>query len=195
MSAVAAGGYPFGLEVDGPQPQNRLSVLLRILYVIPQVIVMYFITLAAGIVGFVAWLMILFTGKYPGGMANFSVGALRWSLRVNGYMFLLTDKYPPFSLDAMADYPVRFDGTVAVEGRNRLTCFFRYFMIIPHIIVLALVLVAAEVCLLISWFVALFTGSVPPGLHTFLAGTLRWASRVNAYYLLLTDEYPPFSLS
>jgi hypothetical protein len=190
-----AGGYPFGLEVDDPQPQNRLSVLLRIFYVIPQIIVMYFIMLAAGIVGIVAWLMILFTGKYPGGMANFSVGAMRWSNRVSGYMFLLTDKYPPFSLDAVADYPVRFDGTVALDGRNRLTCFFRYFMIIPHIIVLALVGIAAEVVLLIAWFVALFTGSVPPGLHTFLAGTLRWSARVNAYYLLLTDEYPPFSLS
>jgi hypothetical protein len=128
-------------------------------------------------------------------MANFSLGAARWSARVSGYMFLLTDKYPPFSLDAMADYPVRFDGTVAIDGRNRLTSFFRYFMIIPHIIVLWLVLIAAEVVLLISWFVALFTGSVPPGLHTFLAGTLRWMSRVNAYTMLLTDEYPPFSLS
>jgi hypothetical protein len=163
--------------------------------VIPQAIVLYLISLVASIVGLIAWFVILFTGKYPGGMANFSLGAARWSARVSGYMFLLTDKYPPFSLDAMADYPVRFDGTVAIDGRNRLTCFFRYFMIIPHIIVLWLVLIAAEVVLLISWFVALFTGSVPPGLHTFLAGTLRWMSRVNAYTMLLTDEYPPFSLS
>src|SRR6185369_3743614 len=121
-----AGGYPFGLEVDGPQPQNRLSVLLRIIYVIPHLIALAFIMLALAVVSLIAWVVILVTGKYPAGMANFALGAMRWGNRVVGYYLLLTDQYPPFSLDAMAAYPVRFDGTVQIDGRNRVTCFFRY---------------------------------------------------------------------
>ena len=68
-------------------------------------------------------------------------------------------------------------------------------MIIPHAIILYFIQIAAQVVVFISWFIALFTGSVPPGLHTFVAGYQRWNLRYTAYALLLTDQYPPFSLS
>lgn len=194
-SAGMSGAFPFGLEVDGPQPQNRLSVLLRIIFAIPQLIVLYFLGAIAGIVAFIAWLVILITGKYPGGMINFATGVLRWGIRVGGYMALLTDKYPPFSLEDDANYPIRFSGTGQVDGRNRLTCFFRVLMIIPHIIVLYVLGIIAEIAIFIGWIAALITGSVPGGIHNFVAGVLRWAARVEAYYYLLTDEYPPFSMS
>lgn len=193
--AVADGGYPFGLEVDGPQPQNRLSVLLRIIYAIPHLIILALLGVAAEVITVIAWLVILITGKYPGGMANFVLGAMRWGARSYGYMFLLTDKYPPFSLEATADYPIRFDGTVAIDGRNRVTVFFRVLMAIPHLIILYVLTLVAEVVGFIAWIVGLFTGRVPDGLHTFLAGWLRWELRAVAYYALLTDEYPPFSMS
>lgn len=193
--AADSGSFPFGLEVDGPQPQNRLSVLLRVLYAIPQIIVLYLVTLVASLIGLIAWFAILFTGKYPGGMVNFAVGAQRWQSRTSGYLYLLTDKYPPFSLEDDPAYPVRLIANPQLEGRNRLTCFFRYLMVIPHAIVLGIVGIVASVLLLVAWLVTLFMGSVPAGIHTFLEGTLRWSTRVSAYMMLLTDEYPPFSLN
>ena len=111
------------------------------------------------------------------------------------YIYLTTGVYPPFAMGPLDSYPARLSGSGETEARNRLTVFFRIFMIIPHIIVLYLVSIAASVVLLIAWFVALFTGSVPVGLHNFLVGTVRWSTRVNLYASLLTDQYPPFSLN
>jgi len=194
MSA-AAPAYPIGLEIDAPAPQNRLSVLLRCFYMIPHAIALMFVGIAANAVAVIAWFAILFTGKYPEGMLNFSVGALRWQVRATGYMWLMTDKYPPFSLEEDSAYPLRLVGSGQVEGRNRLTCFFRPLMALPHLIVLGILFVVGYVVLVVAWFAALFGGSVPQGLHDFMAGLGRWYTRVSAYAMLLTDEYPPFSLS
>ncbi len=133
------GAYPFGLEVDEPMPQNRLSVLLRIFYIIPHIIVLYFLGLAAGVIYVISWFAILFTGGYPGGMMNFMVNVLHWQTRVSGYVYLLTDKYPPFSMGPDGAYPVRLLAMGQLEGRNRLTTFWpiRYILVIPHLIVLA----------------------------------------------------------
>jgi hypothetical protein len=128
-------------------------------------------------------------------MLTFVIGALRWTTRVSAYCLLLTDKYPPFSLDDDSAYPVRLSATEQVEGRNRLTTLFRIIMIIPHYIIISVLGYAAWIVALIGWFAALFTGTVPAGLHSFLAGYTRWNARYMAYALLITDEYPPFSLT
>jgi hypothetical protein len=190
-----APAYPIGVQADPPQAQNRLSVLLRIIYAIPHNIITGLLMSVAGIITVLAWFAILFTGKYPEGMQKFVVSALHWQTRYAGYIYLLTDKYPPFALGPDDAYPVRLAAEEQVEGRNRLTVFFRYFMLIPHIIVLYFIGLAACVVILISWFSALFTGNVPEGMHNFLTGALRWGTRVGAYALLLTDQYPPFSLN
>lgn len=193
MSSIPAY-YPVTLDVAPVSPQGRLTVLFRIFMVIPHQIVLYFLQIAALVITLIAWFAILFTGKYPVGMYGFVVGYLRWSTRVSAYSALLTGAYPPFSLDESMDYPVRVGVQPQLDGRNRLTVFFRLFMIIPHAIVLYLVSIAAVFALVAAWFVALFTGAVPEGIHKFLAGVTRWSTRVNAYALLLTDQYPPFSL-
>jgi hypothetical protein len=190
-----APAYPFSLDVDPPAPQSRLSVLLRIIFLIPQIIVVGLLGVVTGIITLIAWVLILITGAYPAGMASFVINWLHWATRVNGYAMLLTDKYPPFSMGEDPAYPVRTGATAQIEGRSRLTVFFRMLMAIPHLIILYFLQIAAQVVLLISWFIALFTGSVPPGLHTFLVGYQRWNLRATAYYLLLTDEYPPFNLN
>ncbi len=190
-----APAYPFGLEVDGPAPQGRLTVFFRLFMLIPHAIILEFIGLATGVVAIIAWFAILCTGKYPAGLLSFSVNALHWQTRYSGYSGLLTGAYPPFAMGPDAKYPVRLLAEGQETGRNRLTVFFRYFMIIPHIIVLYFVLIAAAVVLLIAWIAALFTGSVPAGMHNFLTGVLRWQTRLTAYAGLLTDQYPPFSLS
>jgi len=94
----------------------------------------------------------------------------------------------------MADYPITLD--VQFPDRlSRLTTFFRYFMVIPQMIVLAFVEIAASVVLFISWWAILFIGRYPRWAFDFIAGYLRWITRVNGYYYFLTDKYPPFSMS
>jgi ABC-type multidrug transport system permease subunit len=94
----------------------------------------------------------------------------------------------------MADYPITLD--VQFPDRlSRLTTFFRFFMVIPQMIVLAFVEIAASVVLFISWWAILFIGRYPRWAFDFIAGYLRWITRVNGYYYFLTDKYPPFSMS
>ena len=192
---MSSGAYPVTLEVDDPQPQNRLSVLIRIIFAIPALLFGIVIGIGLQIVGIIAWFVILFTGKYPAGMLNFTEGGLRYSARLCGYLYLLTDKMPSFSLDADPSYPVRLAVQGQIEGRNRLTCFFRLIMAIPHYIILGILNYVIGVVVFVAWLMALFTGSVAPGLHNFIAGYVRWTLRAQAYAMLVTDEYPPFSLN
>jgi ABC-type multidrug transport system fused ATPase/permease subunit len=76
--------------------------------------------------------------------------------------------------------------------RNRLTVFFRLLLAIPHLIVVLLWGIVAELAVLVAWFAALFTGRVPDGVHNFIASWLRYSTRVTAYVFLLADPFPPF---
>jgi hypothetical protein len=91
--------YPITFNAEYPAKLSRLSTFFRCLLVIPQSFVLYFISIAAGVVIFISWWAILFTGRYPKGLFDFIAGYMRWSTRVNGYSSLLTDEYPPFSMD------------------------------------------------------------------------------------------------
>jgi hypothetical protein len=91
--------YPITFGAKYPEKMSRLTTFFRLILVIPQCIVLYFVSIAACIVAFIAWWAILFTGKYPKGMFDFFSGYMRWATRVNSYTYLLTDKYPPFSMD------------------------------------------------------------------------------------------------
>ena len=188
-----AGGYSVQLEVDGPAPQGRLSILFRVILAIPHVIILEFLTLALGLVSLFAWFTILFTGRFPMGMLRFATGCSRWSARANAYVSLLTSVYPPFSLDEEADYPVRLIVDEQVENRSRLSAFFRIILVIPHAIVLYFLGIIAMFALFAAWITGIVLGRVPEGLHGFIAGVTRWSERVNVYGSLLVDEYPPFS--
>jgi hypothetical protein len=91
----------------------------------------------------------------------------------------------------MSTYPVVYHQTPAVE-RSRLTVFFRFIMVIPHLIWSALYGFAAEIVIFLAWFAILFTGRYPPGMYEFVAGYLRFSTRLLAYMFLVTDEFPPF---
>jgi len=115
---VVTEGYPVQFEVDPPAAQNRLSIFFRWLLVIPHVIVLNFLGLAAGVVITFAWFTIVFAGRFPAGMLRFTIGFSRWAARANAYGTLLTDRYPPFSMEEEPDYPVRVadPGAKRVEG-------------------------------------------------------------------------------
>lgn len=93
------GTEPALFAVSRPVERNRLTCALRIIWAIPAIIVVYFIEIGLGVVSFIAWFVVLFTGQWPEGMRKFVIDALRWIHRVSSYIFLLTDEYPPFSTE------------------------------------------------------------------------------------------------
>jgi hypothetical protein len=116
---------------------------------------------------------------------------MRWRVRALAYVMLLRDDYPPFG---DAPYPASIEIVDPTGPRDRLTVGLRIFLIIPHLIVLFFLAFGWWITSFIAWLLILFTGEYPPGLSDFGVGVLRWLLRVETY-MLLVDEYPPFSLS
>ncbi len=196
----AQGDYPVTLTFDSPETIARWRPLVHWLLAIPHLLILSVIQQVAQILAFIAWFAALFTGRIPGGLQKPIAMYLRYNARVTTYLLFQREEYPPFAFDIPFADPgddarVRVDVAPAVENRNRLTIFFRLFMAIPQLLVLVFVWIAAVVVVIIGWFAVIILGRWPTGLNDFLIGVLRWSTRVSAYLYLLTDEYPPFSLS
>jgi hypothetical protein len=161
----------------------------------PQWIVVLFVFLAAYIAVWVASIAIIFTRRYPPGLFNFAAGAIRWGNRVLGYSRLMTEQYPPFSLDEEPSYPVRTQIAYPEAGIARWRPFFQFWMAIPHLFVLGFLGGAANFAFFIAAIAILFTGKYPQGLFDFVVGVMRWQTRVSAYLFLMTEQYPPFELA
>lgn len=129
MSYPAAGttvsevSSPLEVRFSIPEQQSRVTVLFRIFMVIPQIVVLYFVGIAAGVVALIGWGGALFTGRLPGFAVEFLSGFVRWEARVLAYTFVLTGTCPPFSLQPVADYPI--DTWVETGRLNRLSVLFR----------------------------------------------------------------------
>lgn len=149
---------------------------------------------AAGITSIISWFAIVFTGKQPRGLWDFTLMYTKWRANASAYTGLLRDEYPPFGTGDSA-YPVTFEVGDFPEERDRVSVGFRIFLLIPHAIVLLFIGIAWFFTAVIGWFAILFTGSYPEGLYNFAIGYMRWSMRVSAYALLMRDEYPPFSLN
>ncbi len=145
----------------------------------------------ASVVAVIAWFAILFTGRFPDGLWNLAAFYLRWRVRAVAYLTLLRDEYPPFGDEP---YPAELILPKPTDPRNKLTVAFRIFLAIPQFIVVGFLGLAWGITTIIAWFSILFTGNYPSGLYDFGVGVLRWSTRVEAYVLLLRDEYPLFSL-
>ncbi|MGB6895106.1 MAG: DUF4389 domain-containing protein [Dehalococcoidia bacterium] len=197
--------YPIAYRVDPPEgDRNRLTVGFRLILAIPHLFLVGGPGLGiglgsdrTGVLGSVAgllavfnWFVIVFTGRANRQMFELQQLYLRWRARALAYTALLRDEYPPFG---DGDYPVSFEFPAVVENRNRWTVGFRLILVIPQLIVLIFLLLAWLVTAVIGWFAVLFTGRYPDGLWRFGEGVMRWVLRVEAYLLLLRDEYPPFS--
>lgn len=188
--AAQAGSYAARLEIDYPESLDRLTTLLRLIWVMPIGVVAATINASLTIP---TLLMILFRQRYPRWWFDFSRELTRFSTRIGAYLMLLTDRYP--STEDEQSVHLDLDYPDAVRDLNRWLPLVKWILALPHYIVLALLAVAAIVAILIAWFAILFTGRYPQGLFNFVVGVNRWALRVNAYaFLLVTDEYPPFSL-
>jgi hypothetical protein len=179
---------PVLVAFAGPAPQSRLTVAFRIFLAIPQLIVLWLLGVAAGVITIIGWFGAVFTGRLPVFAADFLTGYLRWLSRVYAYNYLLTDVYPPFTLDD-ADYPVRLAVT---PGRlNRLAVLFRFFLLIPCWIVQAVVSYGAlTIFMFVTWLIVLVTGQMPDAIHQGLAAVLRYQVRTLGFATMLTSAYP-----
>jgi Domain of unknown function (DUF4389) len=192
--------YPATLEVDRADRIANWRPIVQWLLAIPHWAILNALQDLSGIIAIISWFTILFTGRLPETLANLQGLIIRYGNRTYAYAGFLREEYPPFTFetDAPADPgsypPVRTGFVSELENRNRLTVGFRIILVIPQVIVLAVLVVAALVALVIAFFAVLFTGRWPDGLRSFVVGVMRWGTRVSAYFLLLTDTYPPFSL-
>ncbi len=212
--AIHPAGYAARLEVDYPEELDRLTTFFRLIWIIPIGIILALLSAGGGggtateageIAGnsgggimaglaIATALMIVFRQRYPRWWFDFARELVRFSARVGAYFMLLTDQYPSTveeqSVHLEIDYPdVKRD-------LNRWLPLVKWFLAIPHYIVLALLAIIALFAVVFTWFAILRTGRYPRGLFDFVVGVGRWGLRVQAYaFLLVTDQYPPFSLS
>jgi hypothetical protein len=191
-----AAPYPVTFDAVYPERLSRLSTFFRLLLFIPIAIFWAVVGAAvfsgtAGAVAVASWLAILVRGRIPRWLFDFQVALYRWSNRALGYLFLLTDRYPPFEGDWVISYDVRYPERLA---RWKLL-FWKMITAIPHFIILVFLGLAAMIVTVIAWFFILIAGRYPRGMYGYVAGVMRWNARVQAYVLSLTDEYPPFNLS
>jgi hypothetical protein len=191
--------YPVTLEFDPPEQIARWRPFVHWLLAIPHYLVLLAIQIVAFVVAVIAWFAILFTGRLSYSFAGILTMAVRYQTRVTMYVYFLREEYPQFDIDATpadpgVDTRLRVSSEPALENRNRLTTAFRFILAIPHWIVLAALGYAVGIVALIAAFAVLFTGRWPTGLRDFVVRYERWYVRVGGYSMLLTDEYPPFSL-
>jgi hypothetical protein len=205
---------PYPVSV-GAEPayanRNRLTTFFRLLLAIPHVVLAGGVGFAfgartdnrsaggeGGLLGAVAvflaivsWFTLVFAGTHIAGIRQFTAFYLRWRVRAVSYLMLLADPYPPFG---DGPYPAAIEILEPIGPRNRLSIALRLLYVIPHVIVLLFVLLAWGLTTIAAWVLILFTGTYPKALFDFGVGAMRWRLRVEAYVLLMVDDYPPFSL-
>jgi len=189
-------GYPgsdplMSFDIEYPESLSRWKLFVKWLLAIPHFVVLWLLSWAFIVVACIAWFAILITGRFPRGLWDFMLFYMRWSARVTTYATTYQrDEYPPFG---DAPYPVRLDLEYPVS-LSRWKIFLKWLFIIPNVFVLSFVGFAAGIAVIIAWVAILLTGKYPRGLFDFVTGTYRWAHRAGAYFFLMTDRYPPFSL-
>ena len=172
----------------GTAQQSRVTVIFRIILAIPQFIVLFFLGIAAFVVAVIGWFAALVTGQLPELAHTFLGGVIRWEIRVSAYMFLLTDAYPPFSLEDV-DYPVRT--ILPARGPlNRVSVFFRIILVIPAGVFAQIVEYGLTAPLsFVMWIVVIVTGRMPPSLYDTYSSLLRYLARLHAWFSMVTSEY------
>jgi len=202
--------YPATLSVDYPdRGLNRLTSFFRLIVIIPIAFLLFlvdgsafrwgqenmwtFVFTAGGVLFLATMLMLVFKQKYPRWWFDWNIALTKFSARVAAYLALLRDEYPSTDEDQAVHIEIPYPD--AKKDLNQWLPLVKWFLAIPHYIVLFFLFIAAVFVVIITWFAILFTGRYPKGFFDFVVGVMRWSLRVYAYAALLTtDRYPPFTL-
>jgi len=212
--AAATAPYPARLEIDYPEKLDRLTTAFRLIWIIPIVVIVDLLSATGGtrvvtetgetisrsgggIMGGLAAataLMILVRQGYPRWWFDFAREMTRFSARVTAYGALLTDAYPSTVDEQSVHFEIDYPDVE--RDLNRWLPLVKWLLAIPHILVLIVLAILAVFAVIVAWFAILATARYPKSLFDFVVGVGRWSLRVQAYaFLLVTDRYPPFSLS
>jgi Domain of unknown function (DUF4389) len=208
--------YPARLESRLDPELSRWLWLVKWLLLIPHFIALFFLWIGFFFVTVGAFFAILFTGRYPRRMFDFNVGILRWTWRVSyyGYSALGTDRYPPFTLAAVPDYPATLEVDYPERLSRGLVLIKWWLLAIPHYIITGVFVGGGTwlasrstdaqwsggggglvgLLVLVAAIILAVTGTYPRPLMDFVLGMDRWVLRLVAYAGLMTDTYPPFRL-
>ena len=208
--------YPVHVYADLQPEASRWLWLVKWLLLIPHLVVLVFLWIAFVVLSVVAFVAILATGHYPRTVFDFNVGVLRWSWRVSyyGYSALATDRYPPFTLADVPDYPAHLEIDYPQHLSRGLVLVKWWLLALPHYVVVGILVGGGSwwianddsparfawgggllgILVLVGAVVLAVTGRYPRSLYDLVMGLNRWVLRVWAYVALMTDDYPPFRL-
>ncbi len=190
-AAIPASGYGVDVIMSRPPKTSRLLLLFRWLLLIPQ----YFFAIGVYVIALVLllinYIVVLITGRCA--FFGFLAGTVRYGTRLTAYSYFMTDKYPPFSLGEVPDYPVQI--RIEHPGKVHRWRVFSYILAIPQILILYGLTILWSVTTLIAFVAGLILGRYLPGLFGIALMTLRYQARVNAYLFLITEGYPPFDFA
>ena len=188
--------YPLRLEGSLDPPLSRWQPLVKWLLAIPHAVVLAFLWIAYVVLSVAALFAIVATGRYPRSIFDFNVGVLRWTWRVGFYSYsaLGTDRYPPFTLADVPDYPARLD-VAYPQSLSRGRALVQWWLLaLPHFLIVAALASVRSVLVFVAGASLLFTGRYPEQLFELIMGMERWMYRVAAYASVMTSDYPPFRL-
>jgi hypothetical protein len=202
MHAPSAA-YAARLNIDYPEKLDRLTTLLRVIWVLPIAVILSLVMATGdgartggalfGGLWLATVLMVAFRVLYPRWWFDFARELTRFGARVGAYLALLTDRYP--STVAEQSVHLEIDYPDVERDLNRWLPLVKWLLAFPHYIVLAVLWIGAVFAIVAAWFAILVTGRYPQALFDYVVGVSRWSLRVSAYaFLLVTDRYPPFSL-
>ena len=190
---IELGDYAVQANVERQDEYSRFMPLIKWLLVIPHAFVLVLLGIAAMIAIFIGFFAVLISGRYPRPLFEVVLAAYRYGWRVGAYVYLMADRYPPFTFGPAPDYPARLDIAYPEAGVERWRPLAAWLLAIPYLFVAGALLTVTGVLTFFAFFTILFTKRYPAGMFDLALVPMRWQQRGNAYAHFMVTRYPPLA--